>query len=350
MYLSDNSGRKIDYLRVSVTDRCNLRCNYCMPPEGVKNIGHGSILRYDQILRIISIVSDLGIKKIKITGGEPLVRKGIEELVTETIKVSGIEEVTLTTNGVLLEEKMDQLYNAGIRKINISLDSINRERYAEVTGFDSLGKVLKGIKKALEYDNVILKLNALALRETTWEEILELAQFAHTRGIILRFIEVMPMGMAKGIEGRTTEELLRILEGKWGEPRPLEATFGNGPATYFQFEKSGGKVGFISPISHKFCSSCNRIRLTADGILKTCLNYEGGLDLKKMLAEGESNETISRAVKEAIAAKPQGHCFHDKYLRKATLAGTDLGLNREENNLADDSLTVEKRIMSRIGG
>ena len=306
--MRDKRGRTVDYLRLSVTDRCNLRCRYCMPPEGVCDLGHEAILRFDEIVRLVRIMAADGIKKIKITGGEPLVRRGLTELISELYALPGVEEVTLTTNGVLLAEKLPALCKAGVNKINISLDTLDRRRYAELTGFDELAAVKEAIAACLSR-GVALKINALALADSRQGDFLQLARLAEEEALDVRFIEVMPIGMGRSEKGVSADELLKLFESAFGPARPAAEKRGNGPAEYFDFAGFRGKIGFISPLSHRFCAQCNRLRLTADGFLKPCLAAETGLDLKALLRSGAADGQLAAAIERTLAEKPDGHDF-----------------------------------------
>jgi len=305
----DSAGRKIDYLRISVTDRCNLRCRYCMPPEGVKNLGHEAILTYSEIVRIAKIMADLGIRKVKITGGEPLVRLGIEELIEELNSIKAIEQVTLTTNGILLSQKIFALYKAGIRNINISLDTLDRKKYEELTGYDALEDVKASIDACLDFQDINLKLNCLALADNTRDDFARMASLAADKPIDVRFIEVMPIGMGKSEKGVDADDILHILEDKFGKSQKVIGKRGNGPAQYFSFERFDGKIGFISPMSHKFCSGCNRARLTADGFFKPCLAYDTGVDLKSLMRLGVRDQELAEHILKAVNQKNIGHSF-----------------------------------------
>ena len=305
----DSAGRKIDYLRISVTDRCNLRCRYCMPPEGVKNLGHEAILTYSEIVRIVKIMADLGIRKVKITGGEPLVRLGIEELIEELNSIKAIEQVTLTTNGILLSQKIFALYKAGIRNINISLDTLDRKKYEELTGYDALEDVKASIDACLDFQDINLKLNCLALADNTRDDFARMASLAADKPIDVRFIEVMPIGMGKSEKGVDADDILHILEDKFGKSQKVIGKRGNGPAQYFSFEGFEGKIGFISPMSHKFCSGCNRARLTADGFFKPCLAYDTGGDLKSLMRLGVRDQELAEHILKAVNQKNIGHSF-----------------------------------------
>ncbi|MDO5010019.1 MAG: GTP 3',8-cyclase MoaA, partial [Intestinibacter bartlettii] len=262
----DKLNRNIDYLRISVIDRCNLRCVYCMPEEGIESIPHEEILTYDEILRICETVSELGIRKIKITGGEPLVRKDIVDLIKDIKNIEKIEQVTLTTNGILLYDMLDDLYTAGIDAINISLDTLNKEKFKKITRRVGLEKVLRSIDKAYKL-GIRIKINCLAIRDFNIDELAEIANFAKDREIDVRFIELMPIGFGKKYTEIDNDEILSILESRFGVFETVTEKRGNGPARYYRNENMKGCIGFISAISHEFCESCNRIRLTSNGFL-----------------------------------------------------------------------------------
>lgn len=306
--MTDAQGRTIDYVRISVTDRCNLRCVYCMPENGIPMATHEELLSFEEIERLCRILAAVGIKKVKLTGGEPLVRKNFTELVRKIKAIEGIEKVTLTTNGVLLEEKMDELAAAGINGINISLDSMNPKLFAEITRRDLFSEVYRGIEKALTYPSISLKLNCLplGLEDQNLEEIAELAK---DHKLHVRFIEVMPIGQGKKYEFLSESQIIEKLEKRFGKMEPFEEPLGFGPGHYYSIKGFQGKIGFISAISHKFCGSCNRIRLTAEGYLKSCLQYDTGRDLRKLLRSGATDEEIKVSIMEAIEEKPVGHIF-----------------------------------------
>ena len=304
----DKLNRKIDYLRISVIDRCNLRCVYCMPEEGVESIPHEEILTYDEILRICEIVSELGIRKIKITGGEPLVRKDIVNLIRDIKNIDKIEQVTLTTNGILLHEMLDDLYDAGIDAINISLDTLNKDNFKKITRRDGLEKVLMSIDKAYDL-GIRVKINCLAIRDFNLREIVEIASFAKDREIDVRFIELMPIGFGKKYTQIDNDEILSILESRFGTFEIVTEKRGNGPAKYYRNQNMKGCIGFISAISHEFCESCNRIRLTSSGFLKLCLHYNKGIDLKGPIRNGISDEDLKKLIHNTIWNKPISHKF-----------------------------------------
>ena len=304
----DKLNRKIDYLRISVIDRCNLRCVYCMPEEGIESIPHDEILTYDEILRIREIVSELGIRKIKITGGEPLVRKDIVNLIRDIKNIDKIEQVTLTTNGILLHEMLDDLYDAGIDAINISLDTLNKDNFKKITRRDGLEKVLMSIDKAYDL-GIRVKINCLAIRDFNLRELVEIASFAKDREIDVRFIELMPIGFGKKYTQIDNDEILSILESRFGTFEIVTEKRGNGPAKYYRNQNMKGCIGFISAISHEFCESCNRIRLTSSGFLKLCLHYNKGIDLKEPIRNGISDEDLKKLIHDTIWNKPISHKF-----------------------------------------
>lgn len=327
----DGFGRNIDYIRISVTDRCNLRCVYCMPAGGVASVPHEEILSFDEILRSVRIFADFGIQKIKLTGGEPLVRKGIVSLVRQLKQIPGIEQVTITTNGILLADYMEQLADAGIDGINLSLDTLNPDLYERITRRRELDKALIGFCKALEYPEIPLKVNCvpMGMQKQNVQESLEgysseqvqmlpgqnlaeIAELAKKYKVHVRFIEMMPIGIGKKYGTKTEDMLLAELKEKFGNYQISEEVLGNGPGHYYEFPDFKGKIGFISAVSHKFCSGCNRVRLTSQGYLKTCLQYETSVNLKQLLRGGATDAELCRAIEMAILQKPVGHHFGEK--------------------------------------
>ena len=326
--MKDNEGREIEYLRISVTDRCNLRCVYCMPESGVKHIGHPSILTYEEIVRVCKAFAKHGLKHIKITGGEPLVRKGVTDLIADLKKIPGIDTVTITTNGVLLEDYYDALAAAGVDAITVSLDTMKPDVFREITRRDELDRVLAGIQKAIKENKVRFKLNCVPFLGIERQEILSLLEYARENDVDVRFIEMMPMGFGKDFSSVPESEIRKKIEEQYGEMTICHEKRGNGPATYYQIPGFKGKIGFISAVSHKFCSTCNRVRMTSDGYLKTCLQYETGVDLKPLLRGDVSEAELWEVMSEAIRQKPKAHHFE------------------EMNRRVDDEL----RGMSQIGG
>ena len=308
----DRCGRKIDYLRISVTDRCNLRCIYCMPEDGIRLTEREKILQEPEILRICRVMSELGITKIKITGGEPLVRPRIPGLIRQIKEIPGIQKVTLTTNGILLKDQMQELAESGLDSLNISLDTLDRECFCKITRRDLLDGTLDGIKEAMKYPEVQLKINCvpLGLEE---QDLCGIAEFAQQYPIHVRFIEMMPIGYGSSFEGMPQEKIMNLVEQKFGKMIPYNGKpLGNGPCTYYTVDGFEGKIGFISAISHKFCRQCNRIRLTSQGYLKTCLQYTAGRDLRAVLRNGGTDEELKDRIRAALAEKPDGHHFREK--------------------------------------
>lgn len=306
--MRDRLGRNIDYVRISVTDRCNLRCVYCMPEEGVSDIPHPEILRFDEILRLVRILAGQGVSRVKLTGGEPLVRKGLPSLIRDIKAVEGIDNVTLTTNGVLLEEQLPALTEAGLDALTVSLDTLDSETYLKVTRRDELSRVLCGLKLALMQDNMTVKVNCVPVLGMN-EDVLKLAELAREHKVSVRFIEMMPIGFGRSFPFVDGDGLRGLLEEHFGPLTLSHEVKGNGPCVYFQAAGFQGTFGFISAVSHKFCKGCNRIRLTADGFLKTCLQYDYGADLKGLLRGESSDEEIGRAIAEAVYKKAAEHSF-----------------------------------------
>jgi GTP 3',8-cyclase len=280
--MKDQYERNIDYMRISVTDRCNLRCRYCMPEEGIEGVGHADILTFEEIIQIAEAGAGIGIKKIKITGGEPLVRKGIVGLVDSLKKIPGIREVTMTTNGVLLKNYAESLYQAGLDAVNISLDTLSPIKYIHITRRDLLDEVMFGIEKAYEI-GLKTKINSVAMKGFNNNEIPMLAAIAMNHRIDVRFIEIMPIGLGRNYESVSVKEIQAMLEEVYGPGKESNIKHGNGPAIYLDYEGFQGSIGFISAMTNEFCKSCNRIRLTAEGELKLCLNHNYGISLRTML-------------------------------------------------------------------
>ena len=305
----DKLNRKIEYMRISVTDRCNLRCVYCMPEEGIDNVSHEEILSYDEIIRICKCIANLGIKKIKITGGEPLVRKDIINLIKEIKKIHGIDEVTITTNGVLLYEMADELYKAGIDAVNISLDTLDKDKYLKITRRDKYKNVTKAIDKLINL-GVRVKINCLAIKEYNFNEIVKIAEYSKNNNVDVRFIELMPIGYGKTYTGVSNEIILGLLEEEYGSFNQIEEKRGNGPAVYYKNDNFKGCIGLISAISNEFCETCNRVRLTATGFLKLCLHYNKGIDLKELIRNDITDKELENIIYHAIRNKPLGHNFY----------------------------------------
>lgn len=315
----DKYNRNIDYLRISITDRCNLRCKYCMP-DGVEFKSMRDILTYEEIIRITKIFVSLGIDKIKITGGEPLVRKDAIKLIKDIKNVDDIKEVTLTTNGILLNEYINELEDINLDAINISLDTLNPKLYEIITGQDKLDVVLNNLKLALK-TKIKIKLNVVSIDlnelkrkynlKIDDDEIFKLIDLAKDNDLDIRFIEVMPIGYGKNFKTIDHDELLNKLKERYKNIKVDNEKHGNGPARYYKIDGFKASIGFISAIHNKFCDSCNRIRLTSFGYLKPCLCFNEGLDLKKMIRSDMSDNDIKKEITRVIYNKPKAHTFDD---------------------------------------
>ncbi|MGE5645596.1 MAG: GTP 3',8-cyclase MoaA [Acidobacteriota bacterium] len=309
--LRDTFGRVHNNLRISVTDRCNIRCFYCMPEEGVEFVDRCEILRYEEIERFARIAAGLGVTKIRITGGEPLVRKDVPDLVRKLAALPGVEEIALTTNGVLLAELAGPLYDAGLRRINIHLDTLDRERFRRITRRDELGRVLAGIAECRRLGFDPIKINAVAVKNLVEPDIVPLARFGRENGIEIRYIEFMPLD-AQGLWDRSkvllADEILETLAREVAPLVEVPAPAGSrAPAAEYRFADGRGKIGFIASVSRPFCLDCNRIRLTADGHLRYCLFALEETDVKALLRGGASDGELAEAIRKTIAAKWEGH-------------------------------------------
>ncbi|MCD7754146.1 MAG: GTP 3',8-cyclase MoaA [Clostridiales bacterium] len=306
--MRDQYGREIDYLRVSLTDRCNLRCGYCLGSGPVRWLPEETLLTDEELCTVVSAAAELGISRLKLTGGEPLLRPGLPELVGRLYEIPGIEDITLTTNGLLLSAQAEQLAEAGVSGVNISLDTLNRASYAALTGTDGLERVLEGLDAALCAGFSHVKVNCVAGEGITDRNPAEVAELARTRRVWVRYIETMPLGRGKSYRPVTRTALIQELEERYGPLTPVDVR-GNGPAIYCAVPDFAGLVGFISPCSAPFCDGCNRLRLTADGWLKPCLQYQGTVNLRELLRAGASGEMLKAALSAAIRSKPKGHRF-----------------------------------------
>ncbi|MCR4923294.1 MAG: GTP 3',8-cyclase MoaA [Lachnospiraceae bacterium] len=336
----DKFGRNIEYLRISVTDRCNLRCRYCMPRD-VVSVPMKDILSIEEIVYISGIMTELGVKKIKITGGEPLVRRGCCELVRMLKETAGVEQVTLTTNGVLLKAYLKELKDAGLDAVNISIDTLDEKLYEMITGADKLKEVLASFEEALSY-NIPVKINVVSVdweglkngksgeEKNALSELMRLVEFARDKEICVRFIEMMPLGYGRDFPAIPHNLLIPCIKEKYKGMVIDEGEYGNGPASYYSIPGFKGKIGFISAINGKFCENCNRVRLTTRGYLKSCLCYDNGVELMEVLRsqmeEDEKHDKIKNMIEEVIFKKPEKHSFEEP-----------------------ESIS-ETNIMSRIGG
>lgn len=306
--MKDHHGREINYLRISVTDLCNLRCQYCMPEEGIVKKKHKAILSFEEIYQIAKVSAQLGIKKVRITGGEPLVRKDIAVLISQISKISGIEDIAITTNGILLEEYAAALKDAGLKRINISLDTLKADRYETITRGGDINKVMRGIEAARREGLSPIRINVVAIKGFNDDEIADLANLTIENPIDVRFIELMPIGetgrfaLGKYI---SNEEVMSHIEN-------LELTEQEqSVATYYKIKGAKGRVGFITPVSNHFCSRCNRVRITSDGKLKPCLLSSEEVDLKQVLDE-KNDIKLKKVIENAILNKPNRHYLDGK--------------------------------------
>ncbi len=305
-------GRVVDYLRISVTDRCNFRCGYCMPPEGINLLEPQEILTYEEFLRVITILGQYGISKVRLTGGEPLVRKGIVDFIRCIRKIGTVRDLSMTTNGSLLEDMAYPLKAAGLDRVNISIDTLAPERFARVTGRDKLTDTLAGIASAIEVGLNPVKLNVVLTEALFEEDIFFFIEQVHKYPIAIRFIEYMPIGrggVKPGVNIATVKSMIN--SAGHGVLEPVVFTQGNGPAKYYRLPRAVGVFGFITPISEHFCRSCNRIRLTADGKIKPCLLANHEIDLKVALRGGGDDREIYELFVKALHEKPFHHRIAD---------------------------------------
>lgn len=305
----DGQGRRIHYLRISVTDRCNLRCAYCMPESGVAWMDHSEILTYEEILRLVRIFAKLGVNRVRLTGGEPLVRKELSGLVAGLKEIPGINWVGLTTNGLLLEEQLPHLLSGGLDAVNISLDTLDPDQYRSITRRDGLETVLRGLEAARQAQGLQVKVNCVPTNqnEDQWISLVRLAQSGSPLDV--RFIELMPIGLGRNLNGCTERTVLERLEAELGPAVPSPQTSECGPSRYVRFPDFAGQVGFISALTHQFCASCNRVRLTASGVLKPCLQYNSNVDLKTLIRGGAKDEELIALIQDTIYHKPAAHHF-----------------------------------------
>lgn len=304
----DNTGRSIDYLRISITDRCNLRCVYCMPEDGMPNLTHTDILRYEEFLRLVRVMTGLGVRHVRVTGGEPMARRGCLDFIRELHSIPGIETISMTTNALLLDGRVDEAADAGLDALNISMDTLHPQRFAAMTRGGDVTRVLRVIRDALRR-GLRVKINAVPVRGMNDGDLVDLARLAQHDPVHVRFIELMPVGFGAKLEPIPSDEVLSQLRAAFGELTPDTEKHGFGPARYVKPQGFAGSLGVISPMSHEFCDACNRVRLTSEGYLKLCLNHTAGADLRAMLRSGCGDEELTRTIRDAIAHKPNRHGF-----------------------------------------
>lgn len=326
--MNDAFQRNINYLRISVTDKCNLRCVYCMPEEGIELTHHKEILRLEEIYKIIQSAVMVGITKVRFTGGEPLVRKGITDLIRMVRDIPEIDDIALTTNGILLREMALALKKAGLNRVNISLDTLSPDKFTQITRGGQLGKVWLGIEKARDVGFDPIKINTVAIRGFNDNEVQEFVDLTRTIPLHVRFIELMPIGPGK-LAARdgyiSTAEMIEAISSRQEIIAEKKLT-GNGPARYYRIPGAPGTIGFISPISNHFCETCNRLRLTAEGQLRPCLQSPKEIDIKTALRGGASQLELANIIRLAINSKPEKH------------------------DMAESGWTGNRRVMTQIGG
>jgi cyclic pyranopterin phosphate synthase len=322
--MEDRFGHRISYLRVSITDRCNERCTYCMPQELQEWLPREEILTFEETLRLIRLAAELGVSKIRITGGEPLTRRGVLDLIRQLPKIPGLNDIGLSTNGTLLARPVEPnltmaaaLRAAGVRSVNISLDTLDRDVYSQITGRDLHAQVLGGIEAAIAAGFEQIKLNAVLMRGRNEDQLISLIEFAGARNLILRFIEMMPVSTSEVLdEGNFVSifEAKRAIDASFGSLIPEPQFHTNGPATYFQIPGRQQRVGFIGAMTNlHFCESCNKLRLTCDGKLRPCLGSYLEFDIMKPLRAGASDEELKKFFLDVVDRKPEQHDFRNNY-------------------------------------
>lgn len=312
MGIADAWGRNIFYLRVSVTDRCNFRCAYCMPPTGVEWLSHREILSYEEIERVIRVAARLGVYKVRITGGEPLLRKGLINFIRNVAAMPGILDLAMTTNGGLLSEYAAKLKEVGLTRVNVSLDTLRPDRFKQLTGTDMLEKVLEGIEAACNTGLTPVKINVVVMKDLNEDELADFARMTLTKPYQIRFIEHMPFRSAKGKnEKLVSVSRMKEILAAGGFPTLLPTTQGDGPARVFRIPGALGSVGFISPVTSHFCEECNRIRLTADGRIKPCLLSDQEHNIKTILRSGCTDQDLEDYLVKAVWDKPSQHLLDE---------------------------------------
>jgi GTP 3',8-cyclase len=326
--LLDGWGRKIESVRISVTDKCNFRCTYCMPAEGLEWLGRDEILSFEEIARLTRILAALGVGEVRLTGGEPLVRRDLPVLVEMLARIPGVDDLSLTTNGILLDRLAEPLVAAGLRRLNVSLDTLDHVRFAEITRRDALDKVLRGLEEAERYPQLRpIKVNCVAIKGFTESEVPALAELARRKPYVVRFIEFMPLDADRAWSADqvlTGGEIRALIEERHGPLVELPAK-ASSTARRFKFADGNGELGFVNPVSEPFCSSCDRIRLTADGQLRTCLFSRREWDLKTPLRDGRSDEEIAEVLRFAVRHKELKHRVNEPGFVRASRSMSQIG-------------------------
>jgi GTP 3',8-cyclase len=326
--LRDSWNREIKSVRISVTDKCNFRCTYCMPAEGLEWLGRNEILSFEEIARLAGVLARVGVDEVRLTGGEPLVRRDVPELVRMLAAIDGIRDLSLTTNGVLLDRFAAPLVEAGLRRINVSLDSLNHVRFAEITRRDALDAVLRGLDEAERFPELRpIKINCVAVKGFTETEVPALAELARRKPYVVRFIEFMPLDADEAWredDVLTGGEIRAIIEERYGALVEIPAK-ASSTARRFRFADGAGEIGFVNPVSEPFCSSCDRIRLTADGQLRTCLFSRREWDLKRPLRDGATDEELTDLIRFAVRHKELKHKINDPGFVRASRSMSQIG-------------------------
>lgn len=327
--LVDSYGRRIKSMRISVTDKCNFRCTYCMPAEGLPWLKKAEVLSYEEIMRISRVAVEIGIEQIRLTGGEPLVRRELPELVRQLRQLDGLRSLSLTTNGILLKQQAAALAEAGLTRINVSLDSLMREKFAQVVRRDQMAGVLAGLEEIKKYPTVHpVKINAVAMKNFSEEEVLPFVQFARDNAFVMRWIEFMPLDADQAWRKEdilTGGEIQAIIEAQYGPLVRITTGDASETARRYTFSDGIGEVGFINPVSEPFCATCDRIRLTADGQLRTCLFATEETDLRAVLRSDASDEDLAKTIRQAVWHKELKHYIGDKRFKRANRSMSMIG-------------------------
>ena len=327
--LTDSYGRRIKSMRISVTDKCNFRCTYCMPAEGLPWLKKADILSYEEIIRVVRVAVDLGIEQIRLTGGEPLVRRDLPELVQQLRAIDGLHSLSLTTNGILLKQQAKALAEAGLTRINVSMDSLMREKFAQLTRRDQLDRVLEGLEEVEKYPSITpIKINAVAIRGYSEAEVLDFVRFARNKAYVMRWIEFMPLDADQAWRKEdilTGAEMKAIIEAEYGPLVQITSGDPSETARRYTFSDGIGEVGFINPVSEPFCASCDRIRITADGQLRTCLFATEETDIRIVLRSGADDEALATTLRQAVWKKELKHYIGDKRFIHASRSMSMIG-------------------------
>lgn len=322
--MRDAQGRRIEYLRLAITDKCNLRCLYCMPEGGVDVLKHEELLSFEEILRVVRLMVALGVHAVRLTGGEPMARRGCLALARRLKSIEGIDRLAMTTNGLLLKGRMAEVRDAGIGDLNISIDTLDPAAYARMTRGGDVREVLSSIREALGL-GLRIKLNAVPVRGLNDAGLCDLAALAREWPVDVRFIELMPVGCVSALTPVPTDEVRAIIEAEFGPLAQDGASHGMGPAVYGKPKGFQGSIGFIGAVSHEFCEGCNRVRLTPEGVLKLCLNHRNGVDLRALLRGGASDDALRQAIREAVWQKPARHGFSEDIDDRETRGMNQIG-------------------------